>query len=112
MKKLGLLLSALLVLSTFTSSPSLASPSTFECRIQSLLAMFCQNIFPFSGVMIVPGEVYSTTGGNEWGPRAGGDADDLANGKGSLPGDPRPNANGCSGELREPVWGSTTRNSK
>jgi hypothetical protein len=112
MKKLVVLLSALLVLSTFTSSPSLASPSQFEYRIQSFLAMLCRNVLSFSGVVIVPGEVYSAPGENNWGPRVGGDADDLANGKGSLPGDSRPNANGSSGEFRGPVWCNTNKDSK
>jgi len=81
MKKLVLLLSALLVLSSFTSSPVLASRSSFEYRIQSILALFCRNVFPFSGVIVVPGETIPLNGSGDSGPKLGGDADDLANGR-------------------------------
>jgi len=112
MKKLVLLLSALLILSTFTSSPSLASPPSFELRIQSLLSLFCRNVYPFSGVTIEQGDIDVITGGNGWGPRTGGDADDLANGKGNVPGESRPKANGCASGLIPPVWSSAQNDSK
>lgn len=85
MKKLVLLLSALLVLSAIASSPVLASRPSFEYRIQSLLAMFYQRAFPFSGVFIMPGETGPINSGGSWGGALAGDADDYGNGR--LPGD-------------------------
>ncbi|MCI0482428.1 MAG: hypothetical protein L0213_12690 [Candidatus Dadabacteria bacterium] len=81
MKKLVLLLSALLVLSALASSPVLASRPSFEYRIQSLLAMFYQRAFPFSGVFIMPGEIGLINSGGSWGGALAGDADDYGNGR-------------------------------
>ena len=81
MKKLVLLLSVLLALSSFTSSPVLASRLSFEYRIQSIVALFCRNVFPFSGVIVLPEEVIPLNGSGDSGPKLGGDADDLANGR-------------------------------
>ena len=83
MKKLGLLLSALLVLSAVASSPVLASRPSFEYRLQSLLIMFYERAFPFSGVFIVPGEIVPIDNGGVWGGPLGGDADDYGNGRGT-----------------------------
>jgi hypothetical protein len=83
MKKLGLLLSALLVLSAVASSPVLASRPSFEYRIQSLLVMFYERAFPFSGVFIVPGEIGPINNDGSWGGPLGGDADDYGNGRGT-----------------------------
>lgn len=80
MKKLAVLLSALLVLTAFASSPVLAARPTFEYRIHSILALFCQNVFTFSGVFIMPGEIDAINSGTR-DPIVGGDADDYADGK-------------------------------
>jgi len=84
MKKLALLLSALLVVSTVASSPVLASRPSFQLRMQSLLAAFYQSTlqFSFSGVFIMPGEIEPIDDdgrGDGW---VGGDADDYGNGRG------------------------------
>jgi len=101
MKKLVLLLSALLVLSAIASSPVLASRPSFEYRIQSLLAMFYQRAFPFSGVFIMPGETGPISSGGSWGGPVGGDADDYGNGRG--PGVRK--SGGSSGMKKESITG-------
>jgi hypothetical protein len=83
MKKLVLLLSALLVASTVASSPVLASRPSFEHRVQSLLAMFYERTFPFSGVFITPGEFGPIIDDGHDGGWVGGDADDYGNGRGA-----------------------------
>jgi hypothetical protein len=89
MKKLVLLLSALLVLSTFTASPVFAARPCLDCRIQSILALIYQNIFPLSGVFVMPGDLTPINGGGADG-LVGGDADDYGNGRGADAGpDPR-----------------------
>jgi hypothetical protein len=85
MKKLGLFLSALLVVSTIASSPVLASRPSFQHRVQALLAAFYQNTLPasFVGVFITPGEfepIIDDGSGDVW---VGGDADDYGNGRGA-----------------------------
>jgi hypothetical protein len=82
MKRLVVLLSALLVLSAVTSSPLLAARPSFENRIHSILAVLYQNIFPFSGVFVMPGEICPIHDGGGSGGRVGGDADDYGNGRG------------------------------
>jgi hypothetical protein len=93
MKKFAVVVSALLVLSASASSPAFASFSRFEYKLQSVLAVFYHSMLPFSGVWIVPGEFNPPADGKDFGPRAGGDADDLANGK-NLPIDSKPNGSG------------------
>jgi len=79
MKKLVLLLSALLVLSSFAPSPVFAARPSLEYRLQSILAILYQSIFPYSGVYNMPGEVIPIGGGA--GAVLGGDADDYGNGR-------------------------------
>jgi hypothetical protein len=79
MKKLVLLLSALLVLSSLAPSPVLAARPSLEYRLQSILAFLYQEVFPFSGVYCMPGEIIPIGGGA--GAVLGGDADDYGNGR-------------------------------
>jgi hypothetical protein len=82
MKKLILLLSALLVLSTLAPSPVLAARPSIECRLQSLMIFFVRNAFPVPGVCITASDILPIGGGGVWGGRLGGDADDYGNGRG------------------------------
>ena len=114
MKKLVVLLSALLILTTFASSPVLAARPTLEYRIHSILALFCRNAFPFSGMFIVPGEIDAINSGTRE-PIVGGDADDYADGKVLPP--PNDTKAGdkivrgvCDEETRAPLRGTTTSN--
>jgi hypothetical protein len=83
MKKLVLLLSALLVLSSFASSPVLAARPSVEYRFQSFLATLYQYVFPLSGVYWMPGDFGPGTDGSGNGSLLGGDADDYGNGRSS-----------------------------
>lgn len=80
MKKLVLLLSALLVLSGIAPSPVFAARPSMQYRLQSILAILYPTVFPFSGVYNMPGEVIPIGGGA--GTVLGGDADDYGNGRG------------------------------
>ncbi|MDD4856632.1 MAG: hypothetical protein PHD74_00850 [Candidatus Krumholzibacteria bacterium] len=80
MKKLVLLLSALLVLSTLAPSPVLSSRPSIEFRLQYLLASFYGNIFAFSGMIITPDEMEPTIDVDPGG-LVSGDADDYGNGR-------------------------------
>jgi hypothetical protein len=90
MKKLVLLLTALLVLSTLVSSPVLAARPSLEYRIQSMFGVLCRSLFLFKGVVIVPEGIPSMNGGGGAGGRLGGDADDYGNGKWSAIDETRP----------------------
>ncbi|MGD1047856.1 MAG: hypothetical protein ABR899_03755 [Candidatus Krumholzibacteriaceae bacterium] len=79
MKKLVLLLSVLLILSSIAPSPVLAARPSLEYRLQSILAILYQSIFPYSGIYNMPGEVIPI--GGDPGTILGGDADDYGNGK-------------------------------
>jgi hypothetical protein len=81
MKKLVLLLSALLVLSTLAPSPVFAARSSLENRLQYLLATFYGKVFVFSGMIITPDEVMPTISDGDSRERLSGDADDYGNGK-------------------------------
>jgi hypothetical protein len=89
MKKLVLLLSALLILSAFAASPASAARPSLDIRVQSILAMLYQSMFPFSGVFVMPGEIVPVNGGGGGGGLVGGDADDYGNGRGANTGDTR-----------------------
>ncbi|HEY5132731.1 MAG TPA: hypothetical protein VII85_03495 [Candidatus Krumholzibacteriaceae bacterium] len=82
MKKLVLLLSALLVLSSIAPSPVFAAHPSMQYRLQSILAILYQTVFPYSGVYNMPGEVIPIGGGGGAGVVLGGDADDYGNGRG------------------------------
>jgi len=82
MKKLVLLLSALLVLSSFAPSVVSAARPSLEYRLQSILANLYQIIFPCSGIYNMPGEVIPIDEGGGAGAILGGDADDYGNGRG------------------------------
>lgn len=80
MRRLLVLLCVVSVLAIFTASPLMAARPSLGSRIQSLLAIFNQNVFPFCGsfyvvvddepiIVVDPGFIL------------GGDADDLANGR-------------------------------
>lgn len=80
MKRLLVLLCAVSILAIFTASPLMAARPSLGSRIQSILAMINQNVFPFSGsfYMVVDEELVA---GDYRGFILGGDADDLANGR-------------------------------
>jgi len=83
MKKLVLLLTALLVLSTLVSSPVLAARPSFEYRIHSMFGFLWRSMMIARGAVIVPEEEITpiNTGGGAGG-CLGGDADDYGNGRG------------------------------
>ncbi|RJR27492.1 MAG: hypothetical protein C4574_06155 [Candidatus Latescibacterota bacterium] len=80
MRRLLVLLSALLVLTIFTSSAVLAARPSLGYRIQSIVAMFRVNVFPFCGSFFVVYGVDGPAGGGA-GYILGGDADDFGNGR-------------------------------
>jgi hypothetical protein len=90
MKKLVLLLTALLVLSTLVSSPVLAARPSLEYRIHSMFGIFYRSFFLFRGVVIVPEENPPMSNGGGAGGMVGGDADDYGNGKWSGVNDNKP----------------------
>jgi hypothetical protein len=81
MKKLVLLLTALLVLSTLVSSPVLAARPSLDNRIHSMFGIFYRSFFLLRGVVIVPEEITPTNNGGGAGGMVGGDADDYGNGR-------------------------------
>ncbi|MFA4947074.1 MAG: hypothetical protein WC674_01035 [Candidatus Krumholzibacteriia bacterium] len=81
MKKLVLLLTALLVLSTLVSSPVLAARPSLGYRIHSMFGILCRSFFLFRGVAIVPEEIPPMNNGGSAGGMVGGDADDYGNGR-------------------------------
>jgi hypothetical protein len=83
MKKLVLLLSALLVLSAFAASPASAARPSLDIRVQSILAALYQSMFPLSGVFVMPGDIVPVNRGGGGGGFVGGDADDYGNGRGA-----------------------------
>ncbi len=84
MKKLVLLLSTLLVLSTLVSSPVLAArASLLEYRIHSMFGVLYRSLFLLRGVVIVPEQILPINNGGGAGAILGGDADDYGNGRGS-----------------------------
>jgi hypothetical protein len=90
MKKLVLLLTALLVLSTLVSSPVLAARPSLEYRIHSIFGIFYRSMFLLGGVVIVPEEIVPINNGGGAGSRLGGDADDYGNGRGGQLEDNKP----------------------
>jgi hypothetical protein len=90
MKKLVLLLTALLVLSTLVSSPVLAARPSLEYRIHSMFGIFYRSMFLLGGVVIVPEEIVPINNGGGAGSRLGGDADDYGNGRGDQIEDNKP----------------------
>lgn len=90
MKKLVLLLTALLVLSTLVSSPVLAARPSLEYRIHSMFGIFYRSMFLLGGVVIVPEEIVPINNGGGAGARLGGDADDYGNGRWSDSNDTKP----------------------
>ena len=80
MRRLLVLLSALLVLTIFTSSAVLAARPSLGYRIQSIVSMFRVNVFPFCGSFFVVYGVDGPAGGGA-GYILGGDADDFGNGR-------------------------------
>jgi hypothetical protein len=80
MRRLLVLLSAILVLTIFTSSAALAMRPSFGYRIQSIVAMFRVNAFPFCGSFFYYMGGAGTAGGGA-GYILGGDADDFGNGR-------------------------------
>ena len=90
MKKLVLLLTALLVLSTLVSSPVLAARPSLEYRIHSMFGILYRSMFLVRGIVIVPEEIVPVNNGGGAGAILGGDADDYGNGKGSDVDDSKP----------------------
>jgi hypothetical protein len=90
MKKLVLLLTALLVLSTLVSSPVLAARPSLEYRIQSMFGVLYRSMFLLRGVVIAPEEILPINNGGGAGAILGGDADDYGNGRGSDLNDTKP----------------------
>ncbi len=87
MKRLLLLLCALLVVSLVSSSDLFAASKSRdlsrEYRIQTIIALFWQHAFPLPGIIIVPDDTPIVIENPE--SRVSGDADDYANGK-AIPG--------------------------
>jgi len=83
MKRLLLLLCALLLVSLVSSSDLFAASRSREFRIQTMLAIFWQHAFPLPVLYFVPETPPIDIGDS--GSRVSGDADDYANGK-ALPG--------------------------
>jgi hypothetical protein len=83
MKKLVLLLSTLLILSTLVSSPVLAARSSLEYRMQSMMTFLCRNMFLVRGMIVAPESVMPANSGGGASGFVGGDADDYGNGRGS-----------------------------
>jgi hypothetical protein len=90
MKKLVLLLSALLVLSTLVSSPVLAARPSLEYRMQSMFGVLYRSLFLLRGVVIAPEEIVPINDGGGAGAILGGDADDYGNGRGNNLNDNKP----------------------
>lgn len=103
MKRLLLLLCALLLVSLVSSSDLFAASKSREYRIPNIFAVFWQNCFPLSPWFFVPDDAQPIIG-DDPGSKVGGDADDYANGK-TIPGpyDKRPEGSGLFGRI------STTR---
>ncbi len=81
MKKLVLLLTALLVLSTLVSSPVLAARPSLEYRIHSIFGILYRSFFLSMGIVIAPEEISPMNSGSGAGGMVGGDADDYGNGR-------------------------------
>ncbi len=90
MKKLVLLLTALLVLSTLVSSPVLAARLSLEYRVHSMFGILYRSLFLFRGVIIVPDTAVPINDGGGAGAQLGGDADDYGNGRWSDVNDAKP----------------------
>ncbi len=87
MRKLVLLLSALLILSASATSPASAARHPLDIRLQAFLAAVYQSLFPLSGVYVVPGGTVPgddpiVVGGGGGSGFVGGDADDYGHGRG------------------------------
>jgi hypothetical protein len=81
MKKLVLLATALLVLSTLVSSPALAHRPSLEFRIHSMFGVLYRAFLLSRGIVVVPSgdePMINGSGGGAW---LGGDADDYGNGR-------------------------------
>jgi hypothetical protein len=84
MKKLVLLLSTLLILSTLVSSPVLAARSSImEFRMHAMMTFLCRNMFLVRGMIVAPESVLPANNGGGASGFVGGDADDYGNGRGS-----------------------------
>jgi|WetSurMetagenome_2_1015567.scaffolds.fasta_scaffold54904_2 hypothetical protein len=83
MRKLVLLLTALLVLSTLVSSPVFAARPSLDYRINSMFGVLYRSLFLLRGVVIAPEEIQPMNNGGGAGAKLGGDADDYGNGRGS-----------------------------
>ena len=101
MKRLLLLLCALLLVSLVSSSDLLAASKSREFRIQTMLAIFWQHAFPLPVLYFVPDDAQPIVIGDNPGSKVSGDADDYANGK-SLPGpnDQKPDGSRILGPSR------------
>lgn len=84
MKRLLLLLCALLLVSLVSSSDLFAASKSREFRIQTMIAIFWQHAFPLPVLYFVPEDTQPIVTGDP-GSKVSGDADDYANGK-SFPG--------------------------
>jgi hypothetical protein len=102
MKKLVLLLSTLLVLSTLVSSPVLAARPSLEYRIQSVFGILYRSMFLLRGVVIVPDDLEPINVGGGAGAILGGDADDYGNGRGSDITDTKPMNKNLGGGVAGP----------
>lgn len=103
MKKLVLLLTALLVLSTLVSSPVFAARPSFEYRIHSMFGALYRSYFLFRGVVIVPEEIVPIDNGGNAGTTLGGDADDYGNGRWTDVDDTKPINKLLGGGAMEPT---------
>lgn len=83
MKKLVLLLSTLLILSTLVSSPVLAARSSLEYRMHAMMTFLYRNMFLVRGMIVAPESVLPANNGGGASGFVGGDADDYGNGRGS-----------------------------
>lgn len=80
MKRLLLLLSVLVVIFIFFSSPLFASPPLIDYRIESVSALFSRFVIRFIGPFHGYVEIQPISGGGR-DEILGGDADDYANGR-------------------------------
>jgi hypothetical protein len=81
MKKLVLILTALLVLSTLVSSPAFAARPSLDYRIHSMFGILYRSFFLFRGVIVAPTAIVPINNGGGSGGMVGGDADDYGNGR-------------------------------
>jgi len=79
MRRLLVLLCALLVTVALSSSNLFAAQRSLELRFQSILSIVCPSLFPVTGIVFVPEQLIEVDVNTDG--RVGGDADDYANGK-------------------------------